>query len=170
MHRMSEPSDFSSQAESLQLRSVVLADASALFQWRNHPLVRTASLGTEEISWETHLAWLTASLQNPHRQLLIGEYGGVPVGVLRFDCHATQALVSIYLVPEKMGQGYGVRLLLAGREWVQQMLPTVLTIRAEIRSENSASIKTFEKAGYQPSGPEAFAALEKGILIYEYTF
>lgn len=141
-------------------------DRENLFHWRNHPDVRKYSMNQDEISWDAHCEWLNLTLKNDRRVLLIGESEGQPVGVLRYDLSDGSALVSIYLVPERMGQGYGAPLLIAGSQWLAHNRPSVKMIRAEIFPDNPASIKVFEKAAYK----RAFEQAQQGILTYEYTF
>jgi len=148
------------------LRPATIQDKKNLFFWRNHEAVRRFSLDSSAISWQTHGLWLEKILANPNQALLIAESGGGPVGVLRFDVEATQAWVSVYLVPEKIGQGYGAHLLLAGIQWMQDQRPEVQRLIAEIVSENSPSIRVFEKAGYRRNTELS----TREVLRYEYDF
>jgi UDP-2,4-diacetamido-2,4,6-trideoxy-beta-L-altropyranose hydrolase len=138
----------------LILQPASMDDCETLFNWRNHPLTRQHSNETQEIQWETHCVWLKETLVNPQRVLLIAsktlpELDEEGIGVLRFDLQGTQALVSIYLAPEKIGQGYGTNLLQTGAKWIQEQYPSIETLVAEIRSGNAASVHSFKKAGYQ---------------------
>lgn len=150
----------------LSLRAAQRSDRENLFQWRNHPAVRQFSLQTNEIPWESHCNWFSATLENPERILLIGEKAGQPIGVLRYDLHQHDALISIYLVPEQMGKGYGTPLLQAGTEWLRQHQPPIQRIIAEIAPKNVASVKAFEKAGYR----QVSTHNQQGVLRYEYPF
>lgn len=150
----------------IQLRPVVLSDRENLFHWRNHAAVRQYALLPDEIDWENHCQWLEAALENPGRLLLIGEQNKEPVGVLRYDVAGAEALVSVYLVPERMGQGLGAPLLVAGHAWVLSHHPGVRQLNAQIVPANVASIKVFEKAGYQAVSPPG----QQGILQYVYRF
>ncbi len=150
----------------IQLRPVVLSDRENLFHWRNHAAVRQYALQADEIDWESHCRWLDATLQNPQRALLMGAQDGAPVGVLRYDVAGAEALVSVYLVPQRMGQGLGAPLLVAGHEWLSSHYPQVRQLNAQIVPGNVASIKVFERAGYQAVSPQA----QQGILQYVYRF
>ncbi len=158
----------------IQLRPVTLSDRENLFQWRNHPAVRQFALQPDAIDWESHCRWFSAALQNSQRVLLIGEVDGEPVGVLRYDLnaepgsdfHRAEALVSVYLVPQRMGQGLGAPLLVAGHVWLAAHYPQVRQLNAQIVPANVASVKVFEKAGYQAVSPQG----AQGILQYAYRF
>ncbi|WP_373532726.1 GNAT family N-acetyltransferase [Vampirovibrio sp.] len=150
---------------SIQLKRVISDDREALFHWRNHPSVRQHSIHTDEISWDAHCQWFEQTLQNPQRVLLLGQNENGPVGVLRYDLHEDHsALISVYLVPERMGQGWGALLLKAGNQWLKGEYPAVSPVLAEIFPDNPASIRAFEKAGYQ----KALLQPQSGILTYEY--
>jgi RimJ/RimL family protein N-acetyltransferase len=147
-------SDTCASVGAIRLRRAEWADTEALFQWRNHDAVRRFSLNSDLIDRDTHCTWFRQALSNPSRVLLIGEREAgesacVPIGVLRYDLQDDYAVVSIYLVPEKMGQGHGTPLLQAGSQWMHQSYPALQRVFAEVRTDNSASIKIFEKAGYQ---------------------
>ena len=135
----------------LCLRPAVEADAERVYSWRNHPLVRRASLDTREIPWEEHLAWFRRALESAERRLLIAEQDESPVGVLRFDVKEEQAEISIYLDPGRTGQGLGTAMLRAGVEWARGKLQGVKVLSARIRPDNPGSLKAFEKAGFSES-------------------
>ncbi|MBI3544755.1 MAG: UDP-2,4-diacetamido-2,4,6-trideoxy-beta-L-altropyranose hydrolase [Deltaproteobacteria bacterium] len=132
----------------ITLRKAEPADRDRIFEWRNDPAVRRNIHDTSEISRQAHDQWFTAALSNPARELLIGEAEDGPVGVLRFDVTDTNALVSIYLVPSRIGAGLGAALLEAGTAWVRANRPEVATINAEVLPENKASAAAFTAAGY----------------------
>jgi UDP-2,4-diacetamido-2,4,6-trideoxy-beta-L-altropyranose hydrolase len=148
------------------LRQVTPSDREALFHWRNHPSVRQHSIHSDEIPWDAHCQWFQQTLDDPQRLLLVGENEHYPVGVLRYDLNDSAALISVYLVPERIGQGFGALLLVAGSEWLREHYPFIQQVVAEIFLDNAASIKAFEKAGYQKAPLQP----KQGILTYEYTF
>jgi L-amino acid N-acyltransferase YncA len=117
-------------------------DARDVWLWRNDPLTRAMSRNTDEVAWEGHAAWFEKALANPAITLLIGEVEGEKVGMVRFD-HGPETEVSINVNPACRGRGYGLALLrqsiaLAGGE-----------VFAEIRDENLASRRMFERAGFR---------------------
>lgn len=123
-------------------------DGEALWQWRNHELTRRYSGNPDEISWEAHTRWYAATLADPTRVLLIGSDGQGAVGVLRYDLIGELATISVYLVPERHGQGLGSQLIEAGSMWLRQYRPAIAHIRAEIHPDNQASLKAFRQAGF----------------------
>ncbi|MHB1349611.1 MAG: UDP-2,4-diacetamido-2,4,6-trideoxy-beta-L-altropyranose hydrolase [Desulfobulbaceae bacterium] len=132
----------------IKIRRAILDDCESIYQWRNAPEVRLNFFGPQPIRWEDHQQWFFRVLKDVNTVLLVGETDGTPVGVVRYDLVADKALVSIYLVPEKLGQGHGVPLLQAADQWLRQSYPGVWHIQAEILTNNEASRKIFLAAGY----------------------
>jgi UDP-2,4-diacetamido-2,4,6-trideoxy-beta-L-altropyranose hydrolase len=133
----------------IEVRPAQQEDCQKLFEWRNHPSVRTASLHSELITRETHEAWFSAVMNAPDRFLLLGYKADVPLGVVRFDIQGAEAEVSIYRVPERLQPGRGRDLLKRAEEWIFTHRPDVLAIRARILGANERSQRLFSEAGYQ---------------------
>jgi len=133
----------------LALRVVTLEDSRTIHAWRNSEEVRRCSFDQEPIPLEKHDAWLRSALNDPDRMLLIAEYAGEPLGVVRFDCKGMDATVSIFLNPAQIGSGIGPALLRNARRWLARERPTVRRIFADILHHNYASQTLFREAGYQ---------------------
>lgn len=131
------------------LRKALPVDSVQMHLWRNHPEVRKHALDAREITFEEHSDWFDRVLSDSSRQLLLALNLNQAIGVLRFDCQGTEAEVSIYLDPAQLHRGLGLKVLLAGERWLIKHLPQIKTIRAVIKTENAASIRCFEKAGYR---------------------
>lgn len=126
----------------LVLRAATEADARDVWAWRNDPLTRAMSRMPQEVPLASHLAWFAQVLSDPCRTLLIGEVEGEKVGMVRFDRgHETE--VSISVNPAHRSRGLGYSLLseamrgVGGEVW------------AEIKDENVASQRLFERVGFQ---------------------
>ncbi len=131
------------------IRAVTAADREQIWSWRNEPDVRMASLDPSPIPWDSHCRWFDRILGADDVRLLVGEVGGQPIGVVRFDLgHPIR--VSVYLSPQGKGQGHGARLLAASHDWMRQRGHAGV-VRAEIRTDNLASVAAFEAAGYRPA-------------------
>jgi len=138
--------------ELIALRLAQPADCEAVLAWRNDEETRRESHDPRSIDAESHRAWFRRVLDDPGKALLIGERGGEPIGVLRYDLQGegARALVSIYLVPGNGGHGLGSALLRAGSRWLREHRPAVARVRAEIRPGNRRSIGAFADAGFRP--------------------
>lgn len=123
-------------------------DAARLFSWRNDPRVRRRSFDPAPLVWDDHRAWIERTLADPARVLLVGTAAGEPAGCVRFDLTGEAARVSLYLDPERLGQGLAVPLLDAAAAWLAAARPEVRTLVAEVRSGNAASTAAFLGAGY----------------------
>ena len=136
-------------------------DCMNLFRWRNHPEIRANSLQTAPIDEIAHRAWFRRTLADPQRMLLLAE-DECPAAVLRFDLSAApadhSALISIYLVPERLHRGIGSAVLRQGIAWLRRQRPDIGTIVAEVRPHNRASLEAFRGAGFTE---------EKFVLIHE---
>lgn len=136
----------------MTVRAARITDAVISHRWRNDPRTRATAHVTASFEWVMHLDWWKTSLQSSTRKLLIGCCGAREVGVVRFDCEGSNALVSIYLDPDITGLGLGVALLEAGRRWLLHNQADVIELQASIRRNNIASQAAFRAAGYTQVG------------------
>lgn len=132
----------------LQVRPATADDAQLLFDGRNAEAVRRWSLETGVIEWQQHQNWLTASLSNDQRLLLIAEADDGPVGVLRYDLRGFEVEVSIYLFQGRFGLGWGRALLMRGEAFVRAHWPQLQAITAQVLPANQPSMKIFREAGF----------------------
>ncbi|CAG8865113.1 UDP-2,4-diacetamido-2,4,6-trideoxy-beta-L-altropyranose hydrolase [Pseudomonas fluorescens] len=135
----------------LRMRPATLGDAQLLFDGRNTEAVRRWSLETGVIEWPAHQNWLTASLSNPRRLLLIAEADDGPVGVLRYDLRGFTAEVSIYLFEGRFGLGWGRALLARGEDVVKAHWPELESLTAQVLPANRPSLSVFREAGFTQS-------------------
>jgi UDP-2,4-diacetamido-2,4,6-trideoxy-beta-L-altropyranose hydrolase len=135
----------------LKVRAATLDDAQLLFDGRNAETVRRWSLDSGVIDWPQHLNWLTASLRNPQRLLLIAEADDGAVGVVRYDLRGFEAEVSIYLLERRMGLGWGRALLASGEAFVVAHWPQLTVITARVLPDNRPSLNVFRDAGFTQS-------------------
>lgn len=64
------------------LRPATDEDREHVRVWRNHPEVRAVSLTQHEIGPDEHAAWWERIKDDPTREVLVYERGGVPAGVV----------------------------------------------------------------------------------------
>lgn len=135
-------------AADIRLRPAAPADSDRVLVWRNHEATRRHALDPAPIDPVSHASWFAERLRDADCVLLIGEDDCGPVGVLRYDVRGATARVSVYLVPERHGEGLGALLLHAGHRWLAANRPAVRTIDAEVLTDNHASRLAFAEAGY----------------------
>lgn len=147
----------------IALRPASAHDADIIFGWRNDPFILVRGSSQRPVNWNEHVGWFMASLaDHEHRLLLVIEYFGVPVGLVRFDkTGAETATISVYLTERYTSRGFGVMAISKGCAAARDILG-VTHVLACIRDDNSAAITAFTRAGFAqatrscPSGHKAF--------------
>lgn len=137
------------------LRLAELEDARLLYDWQQAPETRRFALDRKPFSFDDHLRWFGAKLENGRDLLLIGAVGGKPGGFIRLDWFGadrerTQYLVSIAAAPGQHGRGIGTALLTAARA-----LAPGAHFHAKVLAENEASLALFRGCGYA-LGPDGY--------------
>ena len=134
----------------VQVRRAKLDDARKMYEWRNDARIRNVSRDISAISYDDHLRWFEGSLVMPKRMMLIGELEtSEPVGVVRFDEGDNNSVeVSIYLDPQRGGQGLGSPLLEAAENYLVSARNSAVDIVAYTMSGNAKSEYLFKRGGY----------------------
>jgi RimJ/RimL family protein N-acetyltransferase len=136
----------------LRLRRAVAEDLQMLWEWANDSGVREASFSTAPIPWEAHVNWFSARLADNASVIFIAEGSrGTPVGQVRFNIDGREAVLNISLAKGQRGRGLAVPAVEAA---VQRFFAEFDCdiVHAFVKPENIASKKTFENAGFEPSG------------------
>ncbi|MFK5893084.1 MAG: UDP-2,4-diacetamido-2,4,6-trideoxy-beta-L-altropyranose hydrolase [Pseudomonadota bacterium] len=124
-------------------------DMEKIFNWRNEPEVRVYSHSSKEIDLAGHESWYEEVLADDNRHILIGSMNDHDIGVIRFDVSESEAEISIYLVKEMMGKGYGSAFVKTGEKWLKRNCPEVKYIVAEVLHDNNVSMRLFEICDYE---------------------
>jgi len=130
------------------MRKAHEADLKKIFEWRNHRSIRPLSRNADPITWESHQKWFASVMASRDRDILIGQFNEMPIGVVRFDKQGDCAEVSIYLVPDSNHFGQGRNLLLSAEEWLKSNRPKIRIIRACVLGGNEPSQRLFLGSGY----------------------
>ena len=139
--------------ERVVVRPAVEGDALDVLAWRNDPVTRAMARNREAVDEASHLAWFAGALADSRRTFLIGEVEGEKIGMVRFD-RGDETEVSINLNPAHRGRGLSYPLLMAALACVDG------DVWAEIRPENAASLRLFERAGF------VFREIRDGLRRY----
>jgi len=137
----------------ISIRPLKEHDADLIFKWRNLPSIIQISSSQKEVSWDEHIAWIRASVNNPNRLVYIIEKDGTGIGQVRFEKDkkdATEAIVSIYLVDNFTGKGIGPVAMALSIKEVFEKWTEVIRILAWVRKENQRSQLFFLKQGFLP--------------------
>ena len=132
----------------LTFRSATLEDSRNLFVWRNSRESSSVSISGGVPDYAAHEAWLKATLADKSRILLLIEACQKPVGVVRFDCTADEATISIYRVP---GAGLARGLVRQATEWLRCNRKDIKRVIANVLPGNLTSLAAFRSAGYKDS-------------------
>lgn len=135
------------------LRRANEGDSMQFFTWRNAPDVRAMSRSSAPLVLNDHTTWFNAALHNPNMVLWVAMAElAEPVGMVRVDRHSAEsqsAEVSIIVAPAQQGQGVGVQMLELAEVEVRRTWPDVAVLEAVILSRNPASMRLFQKGGFQ---------------------
>jgi RimJ/RimL family protein N-acetyltransferase len=134
------------------LRPATFADETILLNWRNDQTVLDVSSNTQEVSAESHKAWLFNIMRDNATQLYIAEVDGIPIGQGRIE-RAWKAIskkmdscvIGYSIAYEYRSQGHGRELVHALIQCAR--LLGYQTVSCRIKRTNERSITVAVKAG-----------------------
>lgn len=126
-------------------------DINDLFRWRNHPEIRKSSFITNTVSWDEHERWFQAKINNPNTAIYIAYCKEDKIGSIRFESKDGAIKISVMLNPDFSGKGLGALVIKLGTEKFMYEKRPDKPLIAEIKKGNIASIKAFQKAGFEES-------------------
>ena len=153
----------------LMLREVTGKDIDLLFRWANDPETRKNAFHTEQIPYETHRAWFVKMLADRDvlKYILCGCSSNTgemqDIGQIRLSVEEKEALIDYSIDPEKRGQGFGTRMILMAEERLRESRTDVIYCKGQVKNENIASAKAFEKCGYDMDEKEKYLEFTKRI-------
>lgn len=125
------------------------SDARLIFDWRNQPHIRAASLNTAPLVWEDHLNWVALTAARGDGEWLIYSEAGRPLGfagaTIREDGSAHW---SFYIGAADAPKGAGGRMMAAFLRRLA-MRADVQKITAEVLEGNAASIRLHQRLGFR---------------------
>jgi UDP-2,4-diacetamido-2,4,6-trideoxy-beta-L-altropyranose hydrolase len=136
----------------IKLRRATRKDCRLIWQWANDPEVRAESFAPEPILYEDHVNWYETKLNDAGCCIYIAddiaENSDIePVGQIRFDLKAQEAVISISLDRKFRGQGRGARIIeLASKTFLAAS--DAKKIHAYVKKDNTVSLAAFKKAGF----------------------
>lgn len=133
----------------LRIRGADSADAGRILAWRNDPWIVAQGSLNRTVTFEEHHSWFTRRIEDTRHPIWIVEIGGEPVGMVRLDSTPDRwkAEVSLYLMKSHCGRGNGPQVLARVAQTAKDLGHE--TLQAVVRRDNVASLKAFQKAGYQ---------------------
>ena len=137
----------------MEIRTATDDDCRQLWQWASDADVRRWSFDSARIDWDAHVDWFRAKQADPKcRVYILTDPGGQPVGLVRIDLQdGEHGEVDLSIASDRRGRGYGAEALRLGCKQFFAEVDAVVIV-AHIKSDNTPSIRTFERAGFVHEG------------------
>jgi UDP-2,4-diacetamido-2,4,6-trideoxy-beta-L-altropyranose hydrolase len=151
IERIQKHLDTLCKMSAFEIREAAETDTEITFSWANHPETRKYSFSKDAILWDSHCAWFLNKINSENCIYLILETGLKKIGSIRFDINEHSALISYLIAPEFHGKGYGTILLKKGLQFLESNRNQfdIQKVTGVVQKSNIASIKTFERFGFQ---------------------
>jgi RimJ/RimL family protein N-acetyltransferase len=143
----------------ITFRQADLKDAEILFKWVNDSEVRNNSINQEPIKFNNHIEWFNQKLNSDCTRIYIMEYGGLPVGQVRFDKWNGYWLIDYSVAKEYRGLGFGKILI-----QLSVNLFTNCILLAKVLNSNIASAMVFKSCGFKDEGTELISSNHYNIF------
>jgi ribosomal protein S18 acetylase RimI-like enzyme len=130
----------------LKVRSAHLRDAQRICEIRNEPQALAVAANQGTIPLTQHIGWFKKKyFSQDNNHCYVVELDDNVVGYCRFDHEDKHYLISIAIDSSTHGKGVGTFLLKHSIEQLKSTRP----IHAEVRKNNSTSIRLFQRAGFR---------------------
>ncbi len=154
------------ESPKISIREARISDLDLVFYWANDALVRAQSFNAEAVNYESHIDWFQKKITSQTDLILIATVDGLPAGLVRIDDVNQKNVVGILVDAKFRGRGLASLFLDEAITYYFQKFAN--PVFAYIKKTNTASVKTFEKAGFmflqedQISGYPSFVYILKG--------
>lgn len=137
-----------SKIRDVTIRPALVSDVNITYEWANDPGTRENSFSSGPISLETHKKWWSSRMQSEDSAYFIGQVKNTPACLIRFDRDAEsgKSIIGINISPAFRGRGLAHRFLAIACQKFMESKNT--RVDAYIKAENTASLKAFQKAGF----------------------
>jgi spore coat polysaccharide biosynthesis predicted glycosyltransferase SpsG/predicted acetyltransferase len=151
IERIQKHLDTLCKMSAFEIREAAEIDTEITFSWAKHPDTRKYSFSKDPILWDSHCAWFLNKINSKNCLYLILENRSKKIGSIRFDINEQNALISYLIAPEFHGKGYGTLLLKKGLQFLEinRSKCDFQKVTGVVQKSNIASIKTFERFGFQ---------------------
>lgn len=143
----------------ITFRHAELKDAEILFKWVNDSEVRNNSINKEPIKFNNHIEWYNQKLNSDCTRIYIMEYGGLPVGQVRFDKWESCWFIDYSVAKEYRGLGFGKKLIQQAAN-----LFTNCILIAKVLNSNITSAMVFKSCGFKDEGTEVISSNHYNIF------
>lgn len=131
----------------IDLKEASKEDLELTYKWVNNSDIRKHSFNKNYVSFENHQKWFLEKINSKQVKYFIITYNEENVGSIRVDFKDKKGVISYLIDPNFHGKGLGYISLNALEDKLREQ-GSSLTLEGEVFSSNLASIKIFEKCGY----------------------
>lgn len=134
----------------LKLRPANVLDINQTFTWASNKNIRRYSFNQEEIQFNAHSTWFISKLKNENcKYYILENILGTGLGSIRLDVENDSATIS-YLIDEKFfGRGLGTKIIKLLVNKIKEEKQNIKTLIGYVQQENLASVRIFEKLGFE---------------------
>lgn len=151
--------------EQLSFVKPSISDVALYYDWTNDAAVRANSFQSEGIPYENHVAWFTSKLKDENCFMyLFEDHDRNKVGQVRIQKDAQLAIIGVSADSKYRGRGFASKMIAQASDAFLATHSGV-TIHAYIKSENKASVKAFEKAGFELQEELMYSGFESLLYI-----
>ena len=158
--RVAEVISPSSESE-IKVRKAVGSDCFEYFNWASDPTVRSQSLNTAGLVWESHKKWYEQKLTSQKAELFVLSVGELPIGQVRFDINDESADISYSL--DSLVRGRGWAALCVEKSINAFRSRSAVPLRALVKSDNLASRAVFKRLNFK----EEISEPSRNVTQYE---
>ena len=131
----------------IQLRPVKIDDAQMVFEWRNSSFIIAPSTLQRKVTWNEHLSWFKKVVKARDYRMFIIQNEEEPMGQVRFDRKDDDCKISVYLLEEFIGKGYGIEAIRQGCQTIFKLWD-INEVIAYVRGDNIDGYRAFIKSGF----------------------
>lgn len=151
--------------DNLNIREVNNKDIDFVYYLNNESSVRKNSFNLEPIKLTNHKKWFNNQLKYNKQLFFILEANKKSVGQVRFELKKDHFVIGISISEKHRGEGYAIKGLdLTMEDYFKY---NSYPVYAYIKKSNTASVRLFEKAGFQYFKNDIVDNIESVIYIKE---
>lgn len=128
----------------ISLRSANYEDCNLLYKWANDSQVRKNAFSPNNIDLESHIKWYKNKMNDENTHIFIVLKDNDEVGQIRVNISDNNGFIDYSIDENYRGQGIGTEIL-----QLIKLEITKVNLIGYVKKENIASMKAFEKAGYE---------------------
>lgn len=134
----------------IEFKKATLEDVDILFKWANDIEVRDNSFNSNMIEYSDHVKWVTEKLSSEKTIILIAMANKRKIGQIRLEVNEDIAVINYSIDKHERGKGFGMKLIECIDNNIKKYSKNVNVLQGEVKKNNIASIKIFEKNNFEP--------------------